>query len=633
MFDFVRTHKRILFLFLVIVIFPSFVLFGVEGYRQFNAGPGREVAEVDGQPIKQPEFDEAHRRQLEAMRERAPQVDAKMFDTPQARQQTLDGLVRDRVAAAAANKLHLDAAVSDERILRIFTSDPQFAQIRNPDGTVNKDFLAMQGMSSEMFVQRLKRDLANQQVFTGVTATGLLSNAGADTAIDALLQQREVAIKRFDASAYVERAKPADADIELYYKANPARFRMREQATIEYLVFDLPAVEKTISVSADDARKLYGDNPKRFTVPEERRTSHILITADKDAPAADKEKAKAKAQAILDELRKKPDAFAEIAKTRSDDKISAAQGGDLDFNGRGGMISPAFEDAAFALKAGEISNLVETEFGYHIIKLTAARGGERKPFDEVKGELEAELRKQAAQQKFAEASEKFSNTVYTKADSLQAAIDEFKLEKKTATVQRQPAPGATGPLASPKLLDALFAPDSIASKRNTEAIDVGPNQLVSARVLTHSPERLPPLAEVRDQVVASVKASQAAELARKDGKALLDTLKAGGEMADAKPVVVSRLQPQGLPREVVMEAMKLDVTKGPVASGVDLAGVGYVVLRVSKVVPREANDEQAKQIQPLLGQALAAAEAEAYYEALKTRFKVKTFDLAKPAEN
>lgn len=633
MFDFVRTHKRILFLFLVIVIFPSFVLFGVEGYRQFNEGPGREVAEVDGHPIKQPEFDEAHRRQLESMRERAPQMDVRMFDTPQARQQTLDGLVRDRVADAAARKLHLDASVSDERILRIFTSDPQFAQIRNPDGTVNKDFLAMQGMSSEMFVQRLKRDLANQQVFTGVTATGLISNAAATMAVDALLQQREVAIKRFDASAYVERATPTDAEIELYYKANPARFRMREQATIEYLVFDMAAVEKTISVSAEDARKLYDDNPKRFTVPEERRTSHILVTADKDAPAADKEKAKAKAQAILDELRKKPDAFAEIAKTRSDDKISAAQGGDLDFNGRGGMISPAFEEAAFALKAGEISNVVETEFGYHIIKLTATRGGERKPFDEVKGELEAELRKQAAQKKFAEASEKFSNTVYTKADSLQAAIDEFKLEKKTATVQRQPAPGATGPLASPKLLDALFAADSIASKRNTEAIDVGPSQLVSARVLSHTPERLPPLAEVREQVVASVKAGQAAELARKDGKALLDTLKAGGEIADAKPVVLSRLQPQGLPREVVMEAMKLDITKGPTAAGVDLAGVGYVVLRVAKVVPREPNDEQAKQIQPLLGQALAAAEGEAYYEALKTRLKVKTFDLPKAAEN
>ena len=174
-------------------------------------------------------------------------------------------------------------------------------------------------------------------------------------------------------------------------------------------------------------------------------------------PADVKQKAKAKAETLLAEARKNPAGFADLAKKNSEDAGTAAQGGDLDYFGRGAMVKP-FEDAAFALKPGEISQVIESDFGYHVIKLEDARGGDRKPFEAVRTGIEDEVRKQLATKKWAEVAEQFTNTVYEQADSLQPVIDKLKLAKQTATVQRTPQPGAQGPLASAKLLVCACSP-------------------------------------------------------------------------------------------------------------------------------------------------------------------------------
>ena len=204
-------------------------------------------------------------------------------------------------------------------------------------------------------------------------------------------------------------------------------------------------MKKNIAVSEDDLRKYYAENEKRYTAPEERRASHILVKADKDAPKAERDKARAKAEALLAEVRKNPQAFAEIAKKNSDDEGSAAKGGDLDFFGRGAMVKP-FEDAAFALKPGEISGIVESDFGFHIIQVTGARGGEKKSFESVRAAIESEVSNQLAQKKFADAAVEFGDTVYEQPDSLKPAADKWKLEIKTAQhVTRTPGAGRDRP--------------------------------------------------------------------------------------------------------------------------------------------------------------------------------------------
>lgn len=624
MFDFVRSHTKLLQFILVLLIFPSFVVFGIQGYSRFTDAGNATVAKVAGGDIKQSELDQAHRQAIERMRQQMPGVDVKLLDTPEMKQRTLDELVRGRVIAAAAVKDNLVA--SDVRVANELVKMPEFASVRDASGRLNKEkyiaFLQARGLTPQAFEEDLRSQMSSRQVMQGVAGSVVTGQAVASAALSALLERREVQVTRFDAKDYLAKVKPSDADIEAYYKGHQAQFHSNEEARIEYVALDLDGLKKQLTLSEDDLHKYYEQNIKRYTSSEERRAAHILINAPKDAPAAEREKAKAKAEALLAEARKSPGAFAELAKKNSQDPGSAPNGGDLDFFGRGAMTKP-FEDAAFAMQPGEISNLVESEYGYHIIKLIATRGGEKKPFDAVRAEIVDEVSKPLAQKRFAEVAEQFTNTVYEQPDSLQPVVDKLKLVKAEATVSRTPAPGATGPLASPKLLDAVFSVDSVKNKRNTEAVETGPNQLVSARIVEHHPERILPLAEVRERVLAQLRADQAAAAAKKDGEALVEALRKNPAESAGPTITVSRTRPEGQARPVVDAVLRADLGKDPVAIGVDLGAEGYVAARVLKLAERDAKDPDNERARPYVAQALSAAESAAYYELLKRRLKVE----------
>jgi peptidyl-prolyl cis-trans isomerase D len=349
----------------------------------------------------------------------------------------------------------------------------------------------------------------------------------------------------------------------------------------------------------------------------------VLIKADKDASAADKAKARARAEELLAQARKNPAGFADLARKHSEDAGSAAQGGDLDFFGRGAMVKP-FETAAFALKQGEISEVFQTDFGFHFLTVTGARGGQKKPFEEVRAQIDAELRQSKAKAEWAKQATDFTNTVYEQSDSLKPAVDKFKLELKTATVTRTPAPGASPVLAAPKFVEAIFGNEAVANKRNTDAVEVGGNQLISGRVLKHQPTRTLPLAEVKDRVREALVAKQAAELARQEGEKRVAALKqAPGEVLPIS-LTLSRAQTQGAPKPVIDTVLQADADKLPAVVGVDLGLQGYLVVRVTRVLPREPIPAAAggdEMLRAQVAQAWAAAEAEAMLGSLKQRFK------------
>ena len=622
MFDFVRNHTRLALGFMLLLIIPSFIFFGVQGYSRFADATNTTVAKVDGQNITRAEWDNATKRYLDQSRRQSPNADIATLDTPQLRRDVLDGLVRERVLTAAATQLHLFP--TNARMARLFDSDPQFAGLRGPDGKISRELLAVQGMSPELFDQRLRQDFGVRQVLAGITQTVPTTSVPANAALDAFMQRREVQVQRFDPAAYRAKLNPSDAEIEAFYKSHEADFKAPEQANIEYVQLDLATLGKAATVTDADLRKAYADTAAKYTVPEERRASHILIKAAADASAADRAKAKARAEALLAEVRKTPAAFADIARKNSEDG-SAANGGDLDFFARDAMVKP-FADSAFALKKGETSGIVETDFGYHIITLTDIRGGTARPFDEVRGEVDADLRRQRAQTKWAETAEQFTDTVYQQSDSLQPVIDKLKLEKKSATVQRTPQPGTSGVLAATKLLDAVFSADTLRNKRNTDAVEVGPNQLVSARVVQYLPTRTLALAEVKDRLRERVLQIQAAAQARSEGEARVAELKSkAGSAAEGLPaaVTVGRGQPQNLSKPMLDAVLRADPAKLPTVLGVDLGAQGYAVLRVTQVLPREAAPGGDEALRAQYAQAWAAAEADAYVDALKKRFKAE----------
>ncbi|MCW5660512.1 MAG: SurA N-terminal domain-containing protein [Burkholderiaceae bacterium] len=620
MLEFVRTHTRILQFVLVLLIFPSFVFFGIQGYSGFGDSSTSTVAKVDGKAITKAEWDQAHQRQVERLRRQLPNVDVKLFDNPAMRRETLDTLVNERLLLAATHRQNL--TVGDERLKRIFLEDPQFAGLRNPDGTLNQAIVQAQGMSSEMFVEQLRQELGMQQVLRGVSQSGVAPGAVASVALDALLQRRSLSFQRFDAKNYSARITPTDAELEAYHKAHESEFSAPEQATIEYVVLDLDTLKKSITISDKELLDYYEQNKARYTVAEERRARHILIAADKDAKDDVKKKAKARAEALLEQVRKAPASFADVAKKHSEDTGSAPQGGDLDWSGRGGMASKALEDAVFALKPGEIGPLVESEFGFHVVKLEGTRGGQIKPFEAVRAEISEEIAKQKASKEWGEKAEAFTNTVYEQPDSLQPVIDKLKVVKRSATVLRRPAPGSAGPLASAKLLDAVFVNDNVRNgKNNTEAIEVGPNQLASARVTQYQAARTLPLADVRDRVRERVIATRAAELARKDGEAKLAQLKAAPAGELPEKATVSRQERGNVPSQLIDAALRADADKLPAVLGVDLGDQGYAVARVDAVLSRQAVDDAPLRQQ--YAQAWSAAETRAYLEALKLRYKAE----------
>jgi peptidyl-prolyl cis-trans isomerase D len=313
-----------------------------------------------------------------------------------------------------------------------------------------------------------------------------------------------------------------------------------------------------------------------------------------------------------------------LARKNSQDTGSAAKGGDLDFFGRGAMVKP-FEDVVYALKKGETSEVVETEFGFHIIRLTDIKVPEQKSFESQRAKLEAEVRGQLAQRKYAEIAEQFTNLVYEQSDSLKPVAERLKLDIQQANnLGREPVAGNLA-INNPKLLAALFSQDAIEKKRNTEAIELAPNVIAAARMTQYSPARTLPLEEVKSSVREKVIAQQAIERARAEGVAKLAEWKAAPDAAKLPAaIVVSRESKQQQPTALIEAALRATTQSLPAWVGVDLGTSGYAVLKVEKVLPRDTgNVSDLARERDQYAQWWASAEGLAYYRLLKEKFKAE----------
>ena len=474
MLESIRKHSKFGMILLFLLVIPSFVLVGIDQSYFSESSP--VVARVDGQEIKQSDWDNAHRIESDRIRTQSPSVDAKLLDSPQARYATLERMVRDRVITAAVQKMHLSA--SDMRLASALKEIPAIASLRRADGSLDveayKALVGAQGLTPEGFEANVRYELSAAQVLGGVMQSSFGTESQYRQAMDALLQRREIQVALFKPADFSAKVNPSSAELEAFYQAHTANFQQPEEAVVEYVMLDLEAVSASLSLSEDDLRTYYKENLDRLGGKEERRASHILLNATKDMPVAERDKAKARAQELLAQVRKNPSNFAEIAKKESQDSGSAPTGGDLGFFARGAMVKP-FEDAAFALNKGDVSDVVESDFGYHIITVTDIKAPKPPSFESVRAKLEEELKQQQAQRKFAEVAEIFTNGVYEQSDSLQPVADKLKLQIHTAdNVTRTPAAGATGVLANQRFLDALFSADAL------DAFVAGPAQVVEA---------------------------------------------------------------------------------------------------------------------------------------------------------
>ncbi|QOL48850.1 SurA N-terminal domain-containing protein [Massilia litorea] len=625
MFDFVRNNKRILQFVLLLLIIPSFVLVGVESYQN-RGDSGAGVATVDGRKITQQEWDDAQRKQIDQARQQmGPQFDQKLFDTPEAKREVLENLVAERAVNAEIARSNL--TVGDTSIAKAIA---EMGAFKKPDGSFDMDAyraaLAAQGMTAPVFEARMRRDMAIQQLAGSVQATAFVPRSVASRVSDINDQEREVQELIFPAAQYLAQVKVTDDMVKAFYDKNASLFQIPESVKAEYIVLDAGAVESQVTVSDAEIAQFYETNKKRFTTPEQRTASHILITKAQGAKPAEEAAAKAKAEAVLAEVRKNPADFAAIAKSQSQDAESASRGGDLGPIERG-TFGKSMEDAIYGLKEGEISGIVPSEFGYHIIKLTSIKPQTQKSLADAKDEIAAEVKKSKLSKKYSELAEQFNNSVYEQSDSLKPTADKLGLKIQTAeNLNRKPNPQlGAAPFNNEKFLTALFSTDAIKNKRNTEAVEVAPAVLIAGRVVEFHPASKLPMAQVEPQIRQRVTQEEALRLARQAGEAKLAAAKASGDatgFGEAK--VLSRTRQPAINTAGALAVFKADVTKLPAYVGVELPGQGYGVYRIGKVSQPAQPDaarraQEAQQIGGLVGQ----AELYNFVEAIKAKSKVK----------
>ena len=617
MFDAVRNNKKIVQVFLALITLP-FAFFGVESYVR-NAGTGDAVARIGDVKISPQQYQQAMREQQDRLRAQlGGQFDAKMLDTPEARKAILDDLVDQQLLLLEANKKSLFA--SDEAIRQTIGSIDAFRVNGKFSPERYEAALRGQGMTPAGFEARLRQDLTLQQLATAVSQSGITARTVSDRILAMQTETRDIQEYRLPLDTFLDKVKLADGAAKKFYDDNSRQFEMPEQAKVEFVVMSMDAIAAALAITDGEVKAWYDGHKDRYQQAEERRASHILIGFEK----LGKDKARAKAEEVLKEVRKNPAAFADLARKNSDDPGSAAKGGDLGFFGSGMMVKP-FEDATFALKDGEISGIVESDFGFHIIKLTGIHAAKGKDLAEVRGEIEAELKKAAGSRKFAEAAEAFSNIVYEQSDSLKPAAEKFGLAvKQSEWLGRQVNP-VNGPLANEKLLAAVFSEDSVKNRRNTEAVEIAPNTLVAARIVNYKPATLQPFESVKGSIETLLRRQEAQALARKDGEARLEALRKGDDNLGWGAVKsVSRLDPRQVPPPAVPTIFKMDAGKLPAYAGVDLPGSGYALFKLVKLNAGEALDDARKQaLVRQLNTLEAQEEVHSYLAALRNRYKVE----------
>ncbi len=389
----------------------------------------------------------------------------------------------------------------------------------------------------------------------------------------------------------------------------------------------LPALSAKVTVEPAEVRKQYDDNLKSYSKAEERRASHILVAVKPGANDADRAAARDKAERLAKDVRASPARFAELAKANSEDPGSAAQGGDLGTFARGSMVK-AFEDAVFAARSGDIVGPVETEFGFHVIRVTGIDAGGTRAFDEVKAEIEQELKRNRAQAQFAQAADQLQNLVYEQADSLAPAAKALGVEVlQTPLVTRSQVQQLA--LGNAKFVQALFAPESIQGKRNTDAIEVGPNALMSGRIVEYKAAAPRPFDDVKNEIRRQLVVRGASEMAQQAGREKLALLEQGKSDKDAgvafgKPVALQRSQVQpGFSPDAVKRIFQANATKLPAYVGAANDRGGFAIYKVLAVNSPPAGDAaKAELAGTRISEQLGRELVNAYVASLKAKAEV-----------
>lgn len=604
---------------LLALITIPFALFGIDSYLS-SAGSNVAVAKVAGNAISIQEYDNALKNTRNRLQSEG-KFDQAQLDSPEVKSLVLNQLINKQLLNDEIR--HAKFAISDAQLATYITGMPEFQKDGNFSQELYDQTLTQNQLSPTRFEAGMRADMLTQQALDGIGKLAFNTESRLQQAMQLDNQQRVVSIAEIKTKDFVDQVKVTPEQVKAYYEQHKNKLLVPEQVRVEFL--SMSAVDFMRKVNVDDAevKKFYDENAGKFSGNEQRRASHILIGFGVSASAEQKNQAKAKAEEILAAIKKDPKSFESLAIKYSQDPGSAVKGGDLGSFARGAMVKP-FEDAAFGMKLNQISGLVESEFGYHIIKVTEITGASS-DFNSLKPQIKGDLMYQKAQAEFVKQAEVFSNLVYEQSGSLQPAAKSFGGQvQQSGWLNRET--GAKFFKNNQKIMALIFSDEVLKDHRNTEAVEVSPNNLVAARLIEYKPAAPRSFDEVKAGIESLLKLEAAAKLAKAKGEAALQALKAGKAVGDIEwipEVTVDRKSAQGLTDLAMNLAFKTNAATLPAYAGVADSKQGYLLLKVLKVDAGKLADADAEQLAKTeFAAALASEYLAAYKQSLRLKAKV-----------
>ncbi|MDX7878170.1 peptidylprolyl isomerase [Aeromonas veronii] len=609
------------------LIILSFALAGVGSYLN---GPARTApATVNGTEISAAALENAYRNERARMESQMGEAFSQLAANPdymkQFRRGVLDRLIDQALLDSKARELGL--RVSDEQIKQAIVAMPEFAE----NGKFNNDrylqLIRRAGMTPEMFRDSLRQDMVRQQLMSALLGTEFSLKGEAEQLDKLYNQTRDLRLVRLAAANYMADVQVSDNELEQYYKTNGARFMNDEQVKVDYLLLDAANLAKDIKVTEQNAQDYYDQHQDLFQRAERRHVAHILIPFGKDEKAAEQ-----KAEAVLAKA-KGGDDFAALAKADSSDTFSAKKGGELDWFEKG-VMDPAFEKAAFALdKAGDLSGVVKSPFGFHIIKLLGVEAAQTKPFADVKEETIARLQADKAKEKFFAEQQKMADNSFENPDSLDLTADAMGIKVQSSDFFTQAT--APAPLNDPKVLSVAFSEQLRDDNTNSDVIELADGKALVLHITGHKPKAVKPLAEVKEQVIAAIKHDKASEVARGKAQGLLDKLKVGESItADLTALGLKVETHKGVARfdreldqNLIAQAFTLPhpVDGKPSVALVAETNGDRVVVALDKVNVPAAASGMAAMLQAQLGQGKAQVDYKSLIDELRKAAKIEYF--------
>ncbi|MDF2153580.1 peptidylprolyl isomerase [Vibrio sp. CAU 1672] len=496
------------------LIILSFVFAGVGSY--LVSGSNNAAAKVGNAEIGRGEFEMAYQNERNRMQAQLGDYFSQMLADPayveSFRKSVLDRMINDLLLDQQAEALGL--RISDAQVRSMILDMPQFQSNGQFDQDIYQASLRRAGFSPDSFAEYMRRELVREQLLNALQTSEFTLPGEVQAEGKLFTQTRDVRTITIDLAEFAKKVELTDEEIQEYYKANPDKFTRPEQVKVTYVELSAEELKKQIQVSDEDVKQYYDEHLDKYSTEEQRRVAHILIEGDDEA----------KAQAILDELNAGGD-FAALAQEKSDDFGSAENGGELGWIERD-VMDPAFEQAAFALQnVGDMTGLVKSDFGYHIIKLEELQASVAKPFDTVAAEIKQELIDQRAVEQFYELQNELERVAFEFPDSLDDASKAVGQDVKTTDfISKADAPQV---LLNPAVMQAILSPEVKEDGLNSEAIEVAPEHIIVVRVDDARDETVLPLEEVRDQAVAELSRVKGEQQALELGNQVVTALKAG----------------------------------------------------------------------------------------------------------